>query len=289
MAKSKWLPVVVVLSWFSISAVAGGQSLAQTGSVDIPPTYNGNWNDQIDIALPTSPGSATPNVALLHQHNISDGVLGTGFSLAATSVITRHGPLGGVAGRHHTLKTSQFRMDGELLIRVDDDGISSFFSKDKEYKKTKSNNIYGSSSNSKFSDKFHFKPEHYTGARLRYEASSNTWIKENRGWQWVFGSKSGTGVNATKKLSIYDLGFSSLSVGDLQTKSVKGCADGSRICETFAWYLSRARDPSGNEITFDYEVKSLPNGLASRFGFGTTHDHLLTRITYASGLAAVNF
>ena len=226
---------------------------------DAPSWARGGWSDRVDLDLPPGPGNLTPDLAIVHEHTRQDGTLGTGFALTGHSSITRHSPTGGVPTRDGD---SLFRLDGQPLVRVDHGGgLPSMASVPLDA---------GNAAD------HHFEPARFNSARLRYDPEENTWTKETSGWTWVYGGQE---AHATERKPATRRAGPTI---------VLPCGDGTDLCTTTAWHLSRTLDPAGNEITYDYRVPDLPPSLAGRFGLPDTGQFLLDTIRWAGGRAEVS-
>ena len=56
----------------------------------------GGWTHEVPLELPPAPGGLVPSVALVADHRVQDGPLGTGWRLDGFSRLERRGPKGGV-------------------------------------------------------------------------------------------------------------------------------------------------------------------------------------------------
>src|SRR5262245_47676907 len=122
---------------------------AAAAPADGPPSppagiASGSWPDSIRLELPPAPAGTVPEVALVASHHVTDGIVGSGWSLEAGGVITRHSSTGGVP--NHTA-TDLYRIDGEDLVSVSGPGLP------------------------------HRQPRTWDGSRFDYVTSSNTWTR----------------------------------------------------------------------------------------------------------------
>ena len=195
------------------------------------------------------------------SHVVPDGPLGSGWDLRATSVIQRRSDDGGVP---NFTTASRYVVDGEPLVMVPGPGGS------------------------------HYQASHYDGARYEYDGTTNVWTKQLNGWTWTYGTTTGTGLAATKRIySLYGRSNQLMTptgpaiVLSFTTPTGVLCPNGNVHCNTAAWYLSRAVDPHGNEIVYSYEVALVPSALGGTYWYADSRDHLLSTITY--GGAEVRF
>ncbi len=199
----------------------------------------GSWPDSVEIDLPPAPRGSAPSVQLVADHGTVEGELGSGWRLVAGSKITRHSTNGGVPNYTSDL----YRLDGMDLVQ------------------TAAN----------------WQPETWDGTVLTYDAGTNTWTRKKEGWVWTYGTKAGTGTNATKLLA--DAG---------QAVALPGggnCAN--NLCKTSTWYLSKVQDPFGNVMTYNYVVPALAASVAAKYPFADSRQYLPTSIIY--GTARVDF
>lgn len=210
--------------------------------------FRGDWSDSVPIEMPPAPNGTVPQVAIVASHRTPDSVVGSGFDLAGLSSITRHSEGGGVP---NVTVSSQFRLDGQDLVRVSNNGVA------------------------------WYEPEKYSGARLDYDDGTNTWTVRRDGWTWTYGSGSDSSLNAT--LHLHGTPFTAY-----QTVGGVTCDDHDAKCNTAAWYLSRTTDPWGNEIEYRYQVPAMPGAL-SHYDRAMTKRHLIDEISYAEGNVVVSF
>ena len=75
-----------------LSALFGGVAHAQESGLPIAISAglsHGGWPDRISLDVPPAPNDAGPRVALAASHTVVDGVVGSGWTLEAGSVIVR--------------------------------------------------------------------------------------------------------------------------------------------------------------------------------------------------------
>ena len=137
-------------------------------SVEFDPGLStGSWSDSVVLDLPPAPRGAAPPVMLVANHNIPDGVIGSGWALVAGGEITRHSSTGGVPN----YSPDRYRVDGMDLVSVASPGTT------------------------------HYQPQTWDGSRFDYNSTTNTWTRKKDGWIWTYGSTTGTGAGATRLLA----------------------------------------------------------------------------------------
>ncbi|MEL6181412.1 MAG: VCBS repeat-containing protein, partial [Myxococcota bacterium] len=179
----------------------------------------GDYSDSIAFKLPAGPRGVVPPVRLGHSLRHVDGIVGQGWHLAATRVITRSGAYGAVP---NSTGSDEFYLDGQRLYETSPG---------------------------------QWEPEQLDGSKLTYHSGSHTWTLKQAGWTYTFGSAPGDPKRGTLYLSSAD-GGAHLDPGGSLPGVI--CPVGSlNLCNIAAWYLTRAEDPFGNPTLYHYRVESL--------------------------------
>jgi RHS repeat-associated protein len=252
--------------WFFFLAAATASVAFAQPTYESPPIVphaglaRGDWPDRLELDVPPGPGGFAPSVAIVASHLSSDGVLGMGFQLEVGGVIERRSASGGVpvsADKNHLL-----------------DGARLYFEK----------GILTGGGGPNDVDEY-YRSELDTGAEARYHGVTNTWTVSKDGWTYQYGSTTGTGIEATKRRGAFT-----------PSPTTSGREDGIDFCDrcnTFAWYLSKATDPWGNTVIYDYRVGALPSAVASIYQQPDSGQHLLSVIQWTSvsgtALGKINF
>lgn len=240
--------------------------VGQTADAQVEPPpglITAGYDDRVEIAVPPAPNGSQPSVAIAHAHQVTDGPLGSGFRLLATSSITRHSATGGVPLHGVNGSESTFRLDDQLLY--------GFASGSNLPEAAVGLNLNG----------YSFQPEIYSGDFLSYDEASNTWTRVREGWTWVYGETSPRGHTKSKTEPV-------IAGGDVVGSLPITCAVGGTLCSTSEWFLSSVTDPAGNTTTFDYRVEALPSSLG-QFQQQNTEEVLLSAIRYASDQVVISF
>ena len=250
-----------------------------------PGLHAGGWNDVVALEIPSGISGAVPSLAVSHDHGHRDGLLGSNYRLQGLSVITRRSASGGVPELGADADSSTFYLDGELLVPQETSGRHVHPAVELGKLITPATGP----ATARPPVRTHFEPETYTGARLEYDSDRNLWTMRRDGWVWEYGSQEDAGAGATvvRNLDVTVTNPAAANVG--MAGAVLLCADGSQLCRTAAWHLSRALDPYGNELVYNYQQLALPGELVDRFR-GVQHRRPVpAEIRYAGGRQSVTF
>lgn len=275
--------------------------------------FTGTVVHRVPLELPSARGGLVPTLAVFANHQLGDGILGTGWGLEGLSRVERRSATYGVATFGTDGTEDTFWVDGELLV-----------SSDADYRLEHDDNRVFS--------------------QVWDTAEGKTilgWQAKRDGWTWTWGIPD-TSLNPNDEFAVeaweesgclapYDLNkdghvdvhdvavFIACAAGpSIPYRS--GCAtmdydrdgdtdqsDFGRLQRSFTgrtlaaaqlyagphnvtWLLSHVKDPHGNEITYQYDADccsalpetTLPDG---EYAYG----HKISQITYGNGNNSIHF
>lgn len=249
-----------------------------------PGLHAGGWSDSVSVEIPDGVAGVAPTLSIAHNHGLRDGLLGSNYNLQGLSVITRHSATGGVPELGNDDTESSFYLDGELLVqRQQNQPNLQAVTVHKALVNTSGAGINSAA----WQTGIYYEPENFTGARLEYDSQRNLWVMRRNGWVWEYGRQTGAGKEATviNQSSVTTTGDS--VIGDVTVTIL--CADSSALCSTVAWHLSRAIDPYGNEIIYDYQLLPLTTKLQAQYEGVHIRWPVIDSIRYAKQRQSVTF
>ncbi|MEJ8566931.1 RHS repeat-associated core domain-containing protein [Elongatibacter sediminis] len=256
----------------------------QAGVQGEPGLHMGGWNDSVVIEVPAGIAGVAPTLSIEHNHGHRDGLMGSNYQLSGLSVITRRSATGGVPELGSDDTESSFYLDGELLIRQEQNLLKPQAAT--AHQMMLNPGRVGIDS-AHWQPGIYYEPETYTGALLEYDSERNLWIMRRNGWLWEYGQQDGAGREATviRELAVTTSGDS--AVGNVT--AVLLCEDASALCSTVAWHLSRAVDPYGNEIIYNYQLLPLTHKLQAQYEDVQIRWPVIESIHYAGQRQSVTF
>jgi RHS repeat-associated protein len=234
------LALLIALGAATHSATGAPES-GEPIAVD-PGLSTGTWADSVEIETAPAPNNSQPAISLVADQHVVDGDVGSGWRLSVGSSITRHSLTGGSPNFTVNAVGSPldlYRLDGQELVTTSSPAPQ------------------------------HYEPQTFDGSTLTYAAGTNTWTRKKDGWVWTYGSKTGTGSNATKMIT---------DAASITMPVPPNLVCTTLLCRTSTWYLSKAVDPFGNVLTYNYVKQAVPAGLSY-----AAHEHQPLSILYDNG------
>lgn len=244
------------------------------GDVSVTPTGAATY--EISIVVPPGTGGLSPSVALDYNSQGTNGIAGMGWTLSATSRITRCGkaiaqdPISGVTGaagingRISITTADRLCLDGQRLVRVNEPAgtgadpasqDAAYWAAGGEYRTEK--------------DSFQRITMTTGPSAVDQNGTSITTIafkvEAGNGRVMAYGKTSGY---QTALLSNMFVPTSAETRAPLNAGGATNPADNSKVGQALSWALDSVTDASGNTMAFDYALNT------------TTGEHLLTQIRY---------
>ena len=207
----------------------------------------GGWSHTVPLELLSAPNGLVPGVAVVADHRVTDGPLGTGWRLDGFSRIERRSQWNGVP---EMTSSDTYYADGMRLW------LDTSTTATNDYRLEKDDNRV-----------------------FLLDATQNRWDVFRDGWFWRYGEYAildgfkGMCATETRLQSPDAPCDTSGSIGDAVSEND----------DTTAWLLSQVRDPSNNFIGIEYASNWDLDDTGSPFNEEYAYQHLPMKIGYGGG------